>query len=87
MPKPRKLIVDSLRITAPRETVNTTMMGGHTWGRTWRRRILVYVLLEHQSTPDPWLRLLGYCVQVWQQWHRTHEDDERLPLLVPVVVS
>jgi predicted transposase/invertase (TIGR01784 family) len=51
--------------------------------------VLVYVLLEHQSTPDPWLRLrlLGYCVQVWQQWHRTHEDDERLPLLVPVVVS
>ena len=49
--------------------------------------VLVYVLLEHQSTPDPWLRLrlLGYCVQVWQQWHRTHEDDERLPLLVPVV--
>ena len=51
--------------------------------------VLVYVLLEHQSTPDEWLRLrlLGYCVQVWQQWHRTHEDDERLPLLVPVVVS
>ena len=49
--------------------------------------VLVYVLLEHQSTPDPWLRLrlLGYCVQVWQQWHRTHADDERLPLLVPVV--
>ena len=49
--------------------------------------VLVYVLLEHQSTPDRWLRLrlLGYCVQVWQQWHRTHEDDERLPLLVPVV--
>ena len=47
--------------------------------------VLVYVLLEHQSTPDEWLRLLGYCVQVWQQWHRTHEDDERLPLLVPVV--
>ncbi|MCY4485408.1 MAG: Rpn family recombination-promoting nuclease/putative transposase [Spirochaetaceae bacterium] len=47
--------------------------------------VLVYVLLEHQSTPDPWLRLrlLGYCVQVWQQWHRTHENDERLPLLVP----
>ena len=27
MPKPRKLIVDSLRITAPRETVNTTIDG------------------------------------------------------------
>ena len=49
--------------------------------------VLVYVLLEHQSTPDPWLRLrlLGYCVQVWQQWRRQHESEERLPLLVPVV--
>ena len=49
--------------------------------------VLVYVLLEHQSTPDQWLRLrlLGYCVQVWKQWHRTHEDEQRLPLLVPLV--
>ena len=51
--------------------------------------VLVYVLLEHQSTPDPWLRLrlLGYFVQVWQQWRRQHESEERLPLLVPLVLS
>ena len=49
--------------------------------------VLVYVLLEHQSTPDQWLRLrlLGYCVQVWLRWHRQHEDEERLPLLVPLL--
>ena len=49
--------------------------------------VLVYVLLEHQSTPDQWLRLrlLGYCVQVWQQWRRQHESGERLPLIVPLV--
>ena len=49
--------------------------------------VLVYVLLEHQSTPDRWLRLrlLGYCVQVWQRWQRQHKDQERLPLLVPMV--
>ena len=49
--------------------------------------VLVYVLLEHQSTPDRWLRLrlLGYCVQVWQQWQRQHTEEERLPLLVPLV--
>ena len=49
--------------------------------------VLVYVLLEHQSTPDRWLRLrlLGYCVQVWQQWRRQHKGEERLPLLVPLV--
>ena len=49
--------------------------------------VLVYVLLEHQSRPDRWLRLrlLGYCVQVWQQWQRKHDDEEWLPLLVPLV--
>ena len=51
--------------------------------------VLVYVLLEHQSTPDRWLRLrlLGYCVQVWQQWQRQHKNEERLPLIVPLVLS
>ena len=51
--------------------------------------VLVYVLLEHQSTPDQWLRLrlLGYCIQVWQQWQRQHESEERLPLLVPLALS
>ena len=39
MPKPRKLIVDSLRITAPSEMVNTTITGGQTCGRTWRSRM------------------------------------------------
>ena len=49
--------------------------------------VLVYVLLEHQSTPDRWLRLrlLGYCVSVWQQWQRNHRNEPRLPLLVPLV--
>ena len=46
------------------------------------------MLLEHQSTPDRWLRLrlLGYCVQVWQQWQRQHRDERRLPLLVPLIL-
>ena len=41
--------------------------------------VLVYVLLEHQSTPDRWLRLrlLGYCVQVWLRWQRQHKDQKR----------
>ena len=49
--------------------------------------VLVYVLLEHQSTPDRWmrLRLLNYCVQVWMKWRREHENEPRLPLIVPVV--
>ena len=56
--------------------------------------VLLYVLLEHQSAPDGWLRLrlLDYCVQVWVRWTKEHEDDEdddeaghRLPLIVPLV--
>ena len=48
---------------------------------------LVYVLLEHQSTPDRWmrLRLLHYCLMAWMQWHREHEQEPQLPLIVPVV--
>ena len=49
--------------------------------------VLVYVLLEHQSTPDRWmrLRLLNYCLMAWMQWHREHEQETQLPLIVPVV--
>ena len=49
--------------------------------------VLVYVLLEHQSTPDRWmrLRLLNYCLLAWMRWHREHENEPQLPLIVPVV--
>ena len=49
--------------------------------------MLVLVLLEHQSTPDRWmrLRLLHYCLMAWMQWHREHEQEPQLPLIVPVV--
>ena len=50
-------------------------------------RVLVYVLLEHQSKPDRWmpLRVLNYCLQVWLKWQRDNKDAEKLPLIVPVV--
>ena len=49
--------------------------------------VVVYVLLEHQSTPDRWmrLRLLNYCLMFWMQWHREHEQEPQLPLIVPLV--
>ncbi len=49
--------------------------------------VLVYVLLEHQSTPDRWmrLRLLNYCLLAWMRWHREHQNEPQLPLIVPVV--
>ena len=36
----------------------------------------LYVLLEHQSTPDPWLRLrlLKYSIRIWERDRRRHPD-------------
>lgn len=53
--------------------------GGHT---------LVYVLVEHQSSRDPWmlLRLLGYELRIWEQWRREHPERGKLPAIVPIVV-
>ena len=40
----------------------------------------LYVLLEHQSKPDPWLRLrlLKYSVRIWERDRRRHPDDKLL---------
>lgn len=48
----------------------------------------LYVLLEHQSTADPWmpLRLLRYVLRVWDTWLAAHPDAERLPPVLPIVV-
>ena len=49
---------------------------------------LVYVLLEHQSSFDPWLplRLLDYQVRIWRRWRTEHPDATKLPPIVPVVL-
>lgn len=46
-----------------------------------------YVIIEHQSRPDPDmpLRLLGYMVQIWLDHRRSHPRG-RLPAIVPVVM-
>ena len=51
-------------------------------------RVLVYLLFEHQSTPEPKmaLRLLSYMVSIWE---RFSDADKKapLPLIVPAVLS
>ena len=51
-------------------------------------RALLYVLIEHQSEPDPWmaLRLHGYVHRVWEHWLRGHKTATRIPVVLPVVV-
>ena len=47
----------------------------------------MYILFEHQSSPDPWmrLRLLRYCCRIWQADRRNDPDRRELRPIVPVV--
>ena len=48
---------------------------------------LVYLLMEHQSTPEPAMasRLLGYLTRVWEQYEKEHSTYS-MPPIVPVVL-
>jgi predicted transposase YdaD len=52
------------------------------------QRLLVYVLLEHQSTVDPWmaLRMLRYVVRLLERWRQEHPESPVLPLILPLVM-
>jgi hypothetical protein len=52
------------------------------------RKTYLYVLLEHQSTPDALMafRLLRYLVRIWEAFLVEHPESERLPAILPVVV-
>lgn len=49
--------------------------------------VLIFVLIEHQSTVDRWmaLRMLKYVVRQWEAWHQQH-PDRPLPVIVPLVL-
>jgi predicted transposase/invertase (TIGR01784 family) len=49
---------------------------------------LVYVLFEHQSSPDAWmpLRLLRYVTRVWEQWLKEHPGG-KFPIVLPVLLN
>lgn len=50
--------------------------------------VLLYLLLEHKSTPERFtaLQLLRYAVRVFDRYLHEHPDAERLPPIVPIVV-
>ena len=52
-------------------------------------RLLVYVLLEHQSSSDSHMvfRVLRYMVRVWEKLLADHPDAKALPVIVPVLLS
>ncbi|MDY7228220.1 Rpn family recombination-promoting nuclease/putative transposase [Hyalangium rubrum] len=52
------------------------------------RSVLFYVLLEHQSSVDPWmaLRMLRYVVRQLDHWRKQHPERVRLPVIIPLVM-
>jgi predicted transposase YdaD len=52
------------------------------------RPLLLYVLLEHQSTVDRWmaLRMLRYVVRQVERWRQEHPERTRLPVIIPLVM-
>ncbi len=56
--------------------------------RAGKRRVLVYVLAEHQSKVDPWMasRLLCYLVAIWKGYRAQHPRAKKLPAILPIVV-
>ncbi len=52
------------------------------------KEVLLYLLLEHQSTDDPRMafRLLVYMVRIWELHVRKHPGATHFPAIVPMVV-
>ncbi|REG30799.1 putative transposase/invertase (TIGR01784 family) [Archangium gephyra] len=50
--------------------------------------LLLYVLLEHQSSVDRWmaLRMLRYVVRQVERWRQEHPESTRLPVIIPLVM-
>ena len=50
--------------------------------------VWLYVLLEHQSTPDAWLRLrlLKYSIRIWERDRRRHRNEKQLRPILPLVL-
>jgi predicted transposase/invertase (TIGR01784 family) len=49
--------------------------------------VWLYLLLEHQSTPDRWMRfrLLKYCCRIWDFSFTEHPEQRELRAIVPLV--
>ncbi|MEZ4528363.1 MAG: Rpn family recombination-promoting nuclease/putative transposase [Desulfobacterales bacterium] len=52
------------------------------------RDAFLYILFEHQSTPDPMMvfRLLCCMVNIWKEWLDQNPDAKCLPVIFPAVL-
>jgi len=53
-----------------------------------QRPVLLYLLLEHQSSSDRWmpLRMLVYMTRIWERHREQHPTADKLPAIVPMVL-
>ena len=53
-----------------------------------RTRVYIYILIEFQSTVDPWmpLRFTRYVQRFYDHWAKNHPPDEGLPPLLPILL-
>jgi predicted transposase/invertase (TIGR01784 family) len=49
--------------------------------------VFLYLLFEHQSQPDPWMRfrLLKYMCRIWDESFKQKPEQSELPPILPVV--
>lgn len=49
--------------------------------------LLLYILFEHQSSPDKWMRfrLLKYMCRIWDETFRKNPEQDALPPVLPLV--
>lgn len=50
------------------------------------RQAFIYILLEHQSSADPWmpLRMLSYQVRIWEKFIELNPNAKKLPVILPL---
>ena len=88
------LLTDDPPELEPGEYVDEALRGSQS-DRLYRARlkrggeILLYILIDHKSTPDPGilLQLLGYLLRIWLRWAGGKAEALRsLPPILPLVV-
>lgn len=52
------------------------------------RDVLLYVLVEHQSSSDAFMpfRMLRYIVRIWDEHLAHHDGAKRLPAVIPILI-
>jgi len=78
--EPSSVVDPELRETESDLLFSARLHGSHS--------VLLYVLLEHQSSVNRWmaLRMLRYVVRQVEHWRQQHPESTVLPVIIPLVM-